>query len=119
MFGAFGGIYALKLIGLMTRARPETAIGLAAFLFGWPGVIPEHFTRRVPAQIIEPRRFFAAWTRTAAGAVSIVLLAVYAQRIPQQFLGLAGTAAILLTVHLGICDLLPWFWRWVGFQVPL
>jgi membrane bound O-acyltransferase family protein len=119
MFVAFGGIYVLKLIALATRARPETAIGLAAFLFGWPGVIPEHFTRRLPAQIIKPDRFFAAWTRTAAGAVCIVLLAAYAPRIPHQFLGLAGTAAILLTVHLGICDLLPWLWRWCGFRVPL
>jgi alginate O-acetyltransferase complex protein AlgI len=53
------------------------------------------------------------------GAVSIVLLAVYAPRIPESALDLAGVAAILVTLHLGICDLLPWVLRWAGFEVPL
>jgi alginate O-acetyltransferase complex protein AlgI len=34
-------------------------------------------------------------------------------------LGLAGIGIILITFHLGICDLLPWFLRWAGFAVPL
>ena len=55
----------------------------------------------------------------ALGAASIVLLAVYAPRIPDRLLGLAGMAALLLTIHLGIGDLLPWLLRWAGFAVPL
>jgi alginate O-acetyltransferase complex protein AlgI len=55
----------------------------------------------------------------ALGTLSIVLLAVYAPHIPDQLLGLAGIAALLLTIHLGICDLLPWLLRWAGFAVPL
>jgi len=55
----------------------------------------------------------------ALGAVSIVLLAVYAQDIPDRWLGLAGVAALLLTIHIGMFDLLPWLLRWAGFAVPL
>ncbi|MBI3721190.1 MAG: hypothetical protein HY248_01440 [Fimbriimonas ginsengisoli] len=64
-------------------------------------------------------RFLAAWARMAFGALSIVLLAVYAPHIPDRLLGLAGVAALLLAVHLGACDLLPWMLRWTGFPVPL
>jgi alginate O-acetyltransferase complex protein AlgI len=101
------------------RGGPKTAIGLCAFVFAWPGVIPDWFRQRQPAQTIEPVRFLGAWARMALGAASIVLLAVYAPRIPDRRLGLAGVAALLLTVHLGIGDLLPWLLRWAGFAVPL
>ncbi len=40
------------------------------------------------------------------------------QSFPTDF-RLAGIAALLLTIHLGICDLLPWLLRWAGFHVPL
>src|SRR4029077_14337697 len=38
--------------------------------------------------------------------------------IPDRILGLPGIAALLLTIHLGIGDLLPWLLRWAGFAVP-
>jgi Membrane bound O-acyl transferase family len=101
------------------RRGPRTVTGLALFLFAWPGVIPDYFRERQPAQTIDAVRFLAAWARMALGAASIVLLSVYAPRIPDRLLGLAGTAALLLTVHLGIGDLLPWLLRWTGFAVPL
>jgi hypothetical protein len=116
---AVGGIYLLKIVALAIRRGQVTATGLAVFLFGWPGVIPEYFRVRHQAQTIDPARFLAAWIRTALGAVSVVLLAVYAPRIPEWLLGLAGTAALLLTIHLGLCDLLPWVLRWAGFAVPM
>jgi hypothetical protein len=119
LVGSLGAIYVLKAIALAIRRGPHTATGLAMFLFAWPGVIPDYFRERQPAQAIEPVRFLAAWARMALGASSIVLLAVYAPHIPDRLLGLAGIAALLLTIHLGICDLLPWLLRWAGFAVPL
>jgi len=116
---SIGGILALKIAVLATRHRPLPSSRLALFLFAWPGVFPDAFRRRRPPQPIEASRFFSAWARTAAGIVSIVLLAVYAPRLPEDFLGLAGTAALLLTIHLGLCDLLPWLLCWAGFEVPL
>jgi Membrane bound O-acyl transferase family len=116
---ACGAIYVLKAVALAIRRGPKTATGLALFLFAWPGVIPDYFRDRQPAQTMDPVRFLAAWARTALGAASIVLLAVYAPGIPDRLLGLAGIAALLLTIHLGIGDLLPWLWRWAGFAVPL
>jgi hypothetical protein len=115
----FGAIYPIKAVALVIRRGPRTATGLAAFLFAWPGVIPDHFRERRPDQIIEPAAFLGAWARAALGVASIVLLAIYAPYIPERILGLAGIGALLLTLHLGICGLLPWLLRWAGFAVPL
>ncbi|HLK70078.1 MAG TPA: MBOAT family protein [Bryobacteraceae bacterium] len=119
LIASLGAIYAIKAVALAVRGGPSTASGLAAFLFAWPGVIPVHFRERQAPQAIDPARFLAAWVRMASGAVSIILLAVYAPAIPGQMLGLAGVAALLLTIHLGILDVLPWLLRWAGFAVPL
>jgi alginate O-acetyltransferase complex protein AlgI len=113
-----GGIFALKLVGLAKRGRPKGA-GLLAFLFAWPGVIPDIFRDRRTAQAIDPVSFLAAWTRMGLGAACVLLLAIYTPRIPEPILGLAGIAVILLTLHLGVCGLLPWLLRWAGFGVPL
>ena len=119
LLASLGAIYVLKAVALSRRLRPIGATGMLVFLFAWPGVIPDSFRERRPAQLIEPGRFLAAWARMALGAASVVLLAVAAPRIPDQLLGLTGIAALLLTVHLGIGDLLPWLLRWAGFGVPL
>ena len=119
LLASLGAIYALKAAALAIRRGPSTPAGLVVFLFAWPGVIPDHFRERRQAQTIEPARFLAAWARMALGALSIVVLAIYAPDIPDQLLGLAGIAALLLTIHLGTCDLLPWLLRWAGFAVPL
>jgi hypothetical protein len=115
----FGAIYPIKAMALAVRRGPRTATGLAAFLFAWPGVIPDHFRERRAAQTIEPAAFLGAWARTVFGIASIVLLAIYSPNIPERILGLAGIGALLLTLHLGICGLLPWVLRWAGFAVPL
>jgi alginate O-acetyltransferase complex protein AlgI len=118
LLAALGGIYALKCATLATRSTPR-ASGLAAFLLAWPGVVPDRFAQRRRSQPIDAGRFLAAWTRLLVGVVSILLLAICSSRIPDTILGLAGMAALLLTIHLGICDLLPWLLRWAGFAVPL
>src|ERR1035438_1268299 len=91
-----GGIGALKAVALVIRHRPRTATGMAVFLLAWPGVIPDYFLERHPAQTIDPQRFLGAWSRFAGGAVFMVLLAVYSPWIPDRLLGLAGIAALLL-----------------------
>jgi hypothetical protein len=119
LLGSLGGIYLLKAAALTVRRGPAAATRLAVFLFAWPGVIPDYFRERRAARAIEPGPFLAAWARMVLGAVSIILLAVYAPSMPDRLLGLAGIAALLLTVHLGIGGLLPWLLRWAGFAVPL
>src|SRR5437763_593444 len=114
-----GAIYTLKGIALGTRRCPGGKTGLALFLFAWPGVIPDCFRERRPAQSIEPGEFLGAWFRMAARAASILLLAVYASQLSDTVLGLAGIAALLLTLHLGIAGVLPWLVRWVGFSAPI
>jgi hypothetical protein len=119
LLASVGVIYAFKFLALAVRPRPRTVSGLTAFLFAWPGVNPAPFTRRRPLQPIDASRFFGAWLRTALGLTSMLLLAVYSPAISSTILGLAGVAAILLTIHAGLCDLLPWLLRWAGFAVPL
>ena len=118
LLASLGAIYLFKAVVLAARRGPRTAAGLATFLFAWPGVFPDCFRERHPGQTIEPAAFLAAWARLGLGALSIVLLAIYVPYIPEPVLGLAGIAALLLTIHLGIGDLLPWLLRWVGFVVP-
>jgi len=112
-------LYFLKLAALLTRPRPATPLSLAAFLFFWPGVVSDRFRIRRQPGPIDPVRYLTAWLRTTLGLAFILILAVFAPRLPDRFLGLAGIAALLLTVHLGIGDLLPQFLRWAGFGVPL
>ena len=119
LLATVGLIYLLKAVAMWTRPGPRSFAGLVAFLFAWPGVIPGHFQDRRPAQLVDPGRFLSAWARMVLGLVSMVVLAIYAPDMPETVLGLAGIAAILLTIHLGICDLLPWLLRWAGFAVPL
>jgi Membrane bound O-acyl transferase family len=114
-----GGLYAFKVVALVTRQKPRTPAGMLLFLFAWPGVFPDAFRERRRAGAIEPATFLAAWARMAAGIASILLLAIYAPRIPDTVLGLGGIAALLLTLHFGVGDLLPWLLRWAGFGAPL
>ena len=119
LIASIGAIYLLKIVALTLRRGPYNGTGLAAFLFAWPGVIPQHFRIGGAPQAIQPIPFLTAWARMAFGALSILVLAIYAPRLHDQFLGLAGIAALLLTIHLGLCDLLPWLLRWAGFPVRL
>jgi alginate O-acetyltransferase complex protein AlgI len=114
-----GAIYGIKAVALAARGIPRSATSLATFLFAWPGLVPGHFRTRYPAQPIDPRRFMAAWARMIAGIAATILLAFFLPRIPASEAGLAGTAALLLAIHLGLMDLLPWLLRWAGFRVPL
>jgi hypothetical protein len=113
-----GGIWLMKAVALRT-ARWPSGVGLAAFLCVWPGVMPDAFRKRGPSGGIDAERFLGAWARMCLGVASMVLLAVYAPRIPEFLLGMAGVAAILLTVHAGAADVLPWLLRACGFGVPL
>ena len=119
LIAVLGGIYCLKLLALWKRRNRMSRIGIAAFLFAWPGVVPETFAQRGAPRIVNAGRFLAAWTRMLLGFAAILLIAVYAPRIPEPALGLAGIAAILLAIHLGFGDLLPWLLRWAGFGVPM
>jgi alginate O-acetyltransferase complex protein AlgI len=115
---ALGGILVLKVAALAARPARASPSGLLAFFLGWPGVVPDRFRTRGHVIPIEPAPFLSAWARMFSGGTLILLLAAFATRIPGRLLGLAGIPPLLLTLHLGICDLLPWLLRWAGFDVP-
>jgi Membrane bound O-acyl transferase family len=119
LLASAGLLAVLKLLVLARRPTFPGPVGLCAFLFVWPGIIPEAFRKRQPSQIIEAAAYLSAWARMVLGLVSILLLAIYAPRIPEPALGAAGIAALLLAAHLGIGCLLPWWMRGAGFRVHL
>ncbi len=115
---SLGGIWLLKVVALSTRRTPGFS-GLMAFLFAWPGVIPDPFCVRRPAQPIDGPRFLGAWMRMLCGIAAMILLAMGAPLLPSDLLGLGGVSALLLVLHLGLIDLLPWLLRWAGWPAPL
>ena len=113
-----GAIYVLKIAALVMRGRPGGVSGWVAFLCAWPGINPEWFRQRREAASIDAGEFLGAWFRMVAGLAAIVGLAIYAPRISDTVLGLAGVGALILAVHLGVGGVLPWLVRWAGFLVP-
>jgi hypothetical protein len=55
-----GGVYALKAVALGIRRGPREQPGWRFFLFAWPGVIPDDFRERQPAESVGPVRFLPA-----------------------------------------------------------
>jgi len=119
LLASAGLLYVLKAAALATRRAPPTVTGRLAFLFAWPGVVPDCFRDRGTPQVVDPVRFLAAWSRMVLGAVWVVALAICAPYLSDSLVGLAGLAALLLAFHFGLADLLPWLLRWAGFRVPL
>jgi alginate O-acetyltransferase complex protein AlgI len=112
-----GAIYVLKIVGLLRHGKLGGA-GLAAFFLAWPGVFPGIFERRQPSRQLDGRPFLRAWARMVLGLVAVVLLAVWAPVLSEPVLGLGGIAALLIAIHVGVGDVLPWLLRWAGFAVP-
>lgn len=113
----FGLLWAIKSL-VVWRKRPGLRpFAWLAYFLVWPGVDPAPFRIHHPEEGASPRRFFRGWLCLWMGLLSILTLAILAPSISAPTLGLAGIAALLLTIHLGIGEVLPWALRWIGFPV--
>ncbi len=66
------------------------------------------------SRIIEPQVFPRAWMPMVAGFGAMFALALTHER-PHEILGIA---AMLLAIHFGFADILPWLLRACGFAAP-
>jgi hypothetical protein len=118
LLSSLGGILALKGVALLSRCRPRGA-GWLAFLFVWPGVVPDVFRERLSGSNHRLRRFprglGAHVPRRRFRHSARGLRAAHSRRNSR----LRRHRGALADVHLGIGGVLPWLLRWGGFRVPL
>ncbi len=98
-------------------------LGLALYFCAWPGANMAPFkTRFAPIEdhnerLPLARSLFRGGACAVAGIASLIALGWFARGLNQQFLGPATIGALLLTVHFGIGQMLPWIAHQLGFRV--
>ena len=103
--------------------RSFSLLGLACYFLAWPGADMAPFkTRHAPEEdaakrLPQAQALFRGATCAVAGASSLVALGWFAYSLSSQFLGWATIAALLLTVHFGVGEMLPWVYNQLGFRV--
>ncbi|RYX84616.1 hypothetical protein EON83_09720 [bacterium] len=123
----------LLLLGLvkcavaLRRSRADvrsfSTLGLGLYFFAWPGANMAPFKTRVaPAEDETVRRplaraLFIGATCAVVGIASLLTLGWFATSLSSLFLGWATIFALLMTVHFGIGEMLPWAVHQLGFRV--
>ncbi|BCM90862.1 hypothetical protein IAD21_02724 [Abditibacteriota bacterium] len=103
--------------------RSFSRLGLALYFFVWPGANMAPFkTRATPSEDEAERRplaraLFGGATCAVLGVASLLALGWFAGSLSAQFLGWATIFALLLTVHFGVGEMLPWAVQQLGFRV--
>jgi hypothetical protein len=91
--------------------------GRLAYLTLWPGMSLAPFRARSSSHPEQPGWLRRGLVGMALGGLAMLVLSVWAPRMPDRLLGWAGIAALLLTVHLGYADVLSGGLRQAGFPV--
>ncbi len=123
----------LLLLGLvkcsvaLRRSRADvrsfSRLGLAIYFFAWPGANMAAFKTRVAASDEEAvrrplaRALFMGATCAVMGLAALAGLGWFAASLSAQFLGWATISALLLMVHFGVGEMLPWVVHQLGFRV--
>lgn len=121
MIGIFKCAVALR------RSRDElrtfSSLGLGLYFFVWPGLDLSAFRQRVPRPMgvrdeddtWRARGLFRGATCFVGGLALLAALGWFAPSLNQEFLGWALVFGLLMTVHFGIGDVMPWLVRQLGF----
>jgi hypothetical protein len=117
----------VKCAAALRRSRAGlhgfSRLGLALYFLAWPGVSLAPFQKRgAPPQGHEERRplalgLFRGASCAVVGAASLLALGWFARSLNPQLLGWATIGALLLMVHFGIGQMLPWALHQLGFAV--
>ncbi len=114
-------LFALKaglLLGRYSAERcRECTGGFLIYLSVWPGFDAEPFTKRAPGMTLDAGRFIRGYVLMLAGLVGGTALAYWWHGIPAAARGVLALATIMMTVHLGYCDVLSSLMRWAGYPV--
>lgn len=121
LLSSVGLLYLLKGTVLLRRSRESVAgfdrVGLLLYLTIWPGMEPGPFRKRQVIDLSDGTQFVRGAVGMASGIALGVLLALTLPFLPPTVAGLLGIAALLLTVHFGYAEALPWVLRWAGYPV--
>ena len=112
----FGLLWFLKLV-ILARCGAKPSL---PYLLLWPGMDPTPFLseRHTDSpQAIEPRAFLKGWMRMIVGLACVIGIALGSHRLSDLLIGWVGIAALLLMIHLGVAEVLPWLLRWCGWNV--
>lgn len=103
--------------------RSFSPLGLSLYFFAWPGANMAPFKTRVASSQQEEERLplaralFRGATCAVAGTASLLALGWFAANLNPQFLGWVTIFALLLIVHFGVGEMLPWMVHQLGFRV--
>lgn len=122
LLSTVGMLYLLKGAILLRRSAQDVRgfdrWGLLLYLSVWPGMNPAPFRTRQPNDVNDGTPFVRGVVRAGCGVAGIVLLSLVLPFLPTNLAGMLGIAALLLTVHFGYAEALPWLLRWAGYAVP-
>ncbi|MBW3636332.1 MAG: hypothetical protein KY445_07695, partial [Armatimonadetes bacterium] len=103
--------------------RAFSRLGLALYFSIWPGVDLTPFKTRggwnfsAAERRNDARALFRGATFFVLGMAAFVALCWNAPHLSRDFLGWATIATLLAMVHLGIGEMMPWFFHQIGFRV--
>jgi hypothetical protein len=110
----FGLLWLLKSWTLIrTGTRPSVV-----YLLLWPGMNPLAAASTAASRRIDPQAFLRGWARMFAGLGALLGVALLSERMPEAVVGWAGIGAMLLAIHFGFAEILPWLLRWCGYAAP-
>ena len=115
-----GLLYLLKVTILLKNLRNLknfSCTGLLLFMTVWPGMDLSVFKNRNKSDQTALGLLGLGSFRMCLGLVCVFLLAVFVKRLDSETTGWLGTAALLLTIHLGYSDVLTALMRLGGWPV--
>lgn len=117
-WATLGILFLLKLIGALIRKQNRwTLTSGVLFLFFWPGVDPLPFLNgRRPCEETGNAFSGGLW-RFLIGAFAIVGIALAMPILGPNITGWLGIFAILICIHMGLCVIVPIFYRLAGWDV--
>jgi alginate O-acetyltransferase complex protein AlgI len=111
-------LYLMKGAVLMRSNQPPlAAVDRILFATVWPGMDDESFVIQAPASNESGARFGRGLTLTLLGMAAIGGLALAFPHLSSVLVGWLGIAAILLTIHFGLSDILTALLRLTGRPV--
>ena len=111
-------ILSLKLSILMQLPiREYSKLGLILYLLLWPGMNPKPFKIQSSDRRISRQRVFIGIAFFSVGIVSLFLIAVFRNIIPQSLSSWGAVFAFLITFHFGFSELLTQSFRYFGWRV--
>ena len=116
----------VKCAVALRRSRADlhtfSRLGLMLYFCAWPGANMAPFkTKSAPSEnqserLPLARSLFRGAACAVAGVASLVALGWFARALNPHFLGTATIGALLLAVHFGVGQMLPWFVNQLGFR---